>query len=384
MVKLMLEGFGGDQRKNPKRAESTLPIQCYHVDARFATDMKDMGSFRLGKAFRLVRYIAEAFWCRFRYGADVLYYVPAMPQKATILRDMVILLTIRPFFRRTIFFWHAAGLGEWSESPENGRLLRYFTRLALKDADLSLSPAPANVEDLRKFAPKRFGSVPYGIPDPCPDFETTILTLRRTRSNARMEAASKGTRAHVAITYMALCFEEKGLLDTIEALYLLKEKKAPLDSPFTFSLNVAGKFLNPQEEAKFWEKIKTLSLENEVRYAGFVSGREKNELLASSDVFCFPTYFAGESAPVVLTEAFAFGLPTVTTDWRNIPDFFPSDYPGIVPIKRPDLVAAAILKVLAADPVLQLRETFLRRFTSQQHIQNLAEAFLSLSKPPTP
>ena len=71
MVKLMLDGFGGDQRKNPKRAQSTLPIQCYHVDARFATDMKDMGSFRLGKAFRLIRYIAEALWCRFRYGADM-------------------------------------------------------------------------------------------------------------------------------------------------------------------------------------------------------------------------------------------------------------------------------------------------------------------------
>ena len=102
MVKMMLDGFGGDQRKNPDRRNSTLPIQCYHVDARFATDLKDIGSFRPGKGFRLLRYIAEAIWCRFRYGADVLYYVPAMPLKATILRDIAILSIIRPFFRKTI------------------------------------------------------------------------------------------------------------------------------------------------------------------------------------------------------------------------------------------------------------------------------------------
>jgi glycosyltransferase involved in cell wall biosynthesis len=126
--------------------------------------------------------------------------------------------------------------------------------------------------------------------------------------------------------------------------------------------------------------VKRLSLEKLIHYAGFVSGDGKNKLLASSDIFCFPTYFAGESAPVVLTEAFAFGLPVVTTNWRNIPDFFPQDYPGIVDIKRPDLVAAAILKVLELDPVLQLRQTFLARFTAEQHIRRLSEAFLAVGE----
>lgn len=380
MVKMMLDGFGGDQRKNPDRRNSTLPIQCYHVDARFATDLKDIGSFRPGKGFRLLRYIAEAIWCRFRYGADVLYYVPAMPLKATILRDIAILSIIRPFFRKTIFFWHAAGLGAWLESPAASAPLRFFTRKVLRGADLSLSPAPANVADLQKFAPKRSGAVPYGIPDPCPDFETTLLPVRRERMEARERSIATGNPTHVSIAYMALCFEEKGLLDAVEALRLLQEKRPPLESPFTFSLTVAGKFLNAEEESKFWTKVKQHSLENEVKYIGFVSGDGKNALLASSDVFCFPTYFSGESAPVVLTEAFAFGLPTVTTNWRNIPDFFPAGYAGIVEIKRPDLVAAAILKVLAVDPVVRLRETFLARYTIQQHLRGLSEAFLAVNR----
>ncbi|MGZ8940356.1 MAG: hypothetical protein ACXW32_14210, partial [Limisphaerales bacterium] len=176
MVKTMLDGFGGDQRKRKWNEEAPRPaIECFHVNARFASDMKDMGSFRPGKALLLVRYILEAFWCRFRHGADVLYYCPAMPARATLLRDIIVLLVLRPFFRKTIFHWHAAGLGSWLESGAVGPWMKTLGHLALRNADLALSPAPLNVPDLQKFNPKVSGAVPNGIPDPCPDFDMTVL-----------------------------------------------------------------------------------------------------------------------------------------------------------------------------------------------------------------
>lgn len=391
MVKEMLDGFGGDQRpKRNRKNHPPLPIECYHVNARFASDMKDMGSFRPGKAFLLVRYLLEAFWCRFRYGADVLYYCPAMPAKATLLRDILVLLLLRPFFRKTIFFWHAAGLGEWLESGDVAKPLKFLGHLALRGADLSLSPAPLNVPDLEKFSPKISGAVPYGIPDPCPDFNASMLPLRRERIVARGKAltANRSTESnagtHISILYMALCFEDKGLLDAIEALHLLKTNKGEFSSQFTFSLTVAGKFLNLTEEAKFRAKIKKHALEREVNYAGFISGDEKKRLLTASDIFCFPTYFSGESAPIVILEAMAFGLPIVSTRWRNIPEFFERDYPGIVDIKRPDQVALAILAVLKIDPVATLRDRFIRQFTIQSHLRSLANAFLSVGEKDRP
>jgi glycosyltransferase involved in cell wall biosynthesis len=378
MVKLMLEGFGGDQRKQQNRKATRPPIECFHVNARFASDMHDMGSFRPQKAYFLVKYIAESFWCRFRYGADVLYYCPAHPLKATLLRDVLILLTLRPFFRKTILHYHASGQGEWLESGAVGKLLASLGRRALGNADLSISPAAANVPDLRKFAPKQSGAVPYGIPDPCPNFETDVLPIRKTQMLARRTpaASSDEPRTNIRIFYMALCTEDKGVLDAVEALRILREQK----SRFDFSLTVAGKFLNDIEEQKFRAKVKQHSLEDSVTYAGFLSGEEKNKFLAQSDVFCFPTYYSGESAPVVLLEAMAFGLPIVTTRWRNIPEFFRPDYPGIVDIKRPDQVASAILEVLQIDPVIQLREAFLQRFTIERHLSNLSRAFLAVGE----
>lgn len=383
MVKTMLDGFGGDQRKRKWKEEAPRPeIECFHVNARFASDMKDMGSFRPGKALLLVRYILEAFWCRFRYGADVLYYCPAMPAKATLLRDIVVLLVLRPFFRRTYFFWHAAGLGEWLESGAVSQPVRWLAHRALRGADLSLSPAPLNVPDLEKFAPKVSGAVPYGIPDPCPEFNTTVLPLRKARmlerSNLKADANFQNQASnHISILYMALCAEEKGMLDAIEALSLLKKSEGAFHSPYSFTLIVAGKFLNPAEESKFRAKVEQHGLEREVSYAGFISGEEKNRLLTASDLFCFPTYFSGESAPIVILEAMAFGLPIVSTRWRNIPEFFPPNYPGIVDIKQPAQVASAILTVLKVDPVIEFRERFLREFTIEKHLRSLSSAFLA-------
>lgn len=388
MVKTMLEGFGGDQRKKTRSPGSPpLPIECFHVNARFASDMKDMGSFRPGKGLLLVRYLLEAFWCRFRYGADVLYYCPAMPAKATLLRDIVVLLVLRPFFRKTIFFWHAAGLGEWLESGAVGPTVKKLGHLALRGADLSLSPAPLNVPDLEKFSPKVSGAVPYGIPDPCPAFNTTVRPLRRAQLSGRSKAADGGAhsenekRIPIAILYMALCFEEKGLLDAVEALHYLKKNEGEFQSPFTFTLTVAGRFLNPEEESKFRAKVEGCGLQREVSYAGFISGEQKNKLLTTSDIFCFPTYFSGESAPIVILEALAFGLPIVSTRWRNIPEFFAASYPGIVDIKRPDQVAAAILAVLKIDPVAEFRERFLNDFTIEKHMSSLSKAFIAASEP---
>src|SRR5579871_2492844 len=77
MVKLMLDGLGGDRRR--ERATAPLPgdIECYHVNCRYSEDLEDIGVFRLEKMWLVLRYCLEAIWCRFRFGTKVFYYVPA-------------------------------------------------------------------------------------------------------------------------------------------------------------------------------------------------------------------------------------------------------------------------------------------------------------------
>src|SRR5882757_9455216 len=42
MVKLMLEGFGGDRRRQKQKRSSAFDIECYHVNARFSKSLEDV------------------------------------------------------------------------------------------------------------------------------------------------------------------------------------------------------------------------------------------------------------------------------------------------------------------------------------------------------
>ena len=99
MVQLMLEGFGGDRRK--KRRDNNgihRGIECYHVNARLSKNMEDVGGVRFAKLFLLVGHCLQAIWCRFRYGASTLYYVPAPGKPAALYRDWMVMGLNRPFF----------------------------------------------------------------------------------------------------------------------------------------------------------------------------------------------------------------------------------------------------------------------------------------------
>src|SRR5664279_6480590 len=53
MVKLMLDGFGGDCRKRRQRAPNPFGIECYHINARFSRGLEDIGEFQSLKLARL-------------------------------------------------------------------------------------------------------------------------------------------------------------------------------------------------------------------------------------------------------------------------------------------------------------------------------------------
>jgi hypothetical protein len=122
MVALMLEGF----------ASRDYGIQVFHVNARLATDAADIGRFRIGKVFSLIRYSLQAIWVRLRHGAANLYYVPTPPVKNPLYRDWLVMFFLRPFFKRIIFHWHAAGLGEWIEKQP--RWMQFPWRRATLDS----------------------------------------------------------------------------------------------------------------------------------------------------------------------------------------------------------------------------------------------------------
>ena len=384
-VKLMLESFGGNRRKAQFRNQppNRFGIECYHVDARYSRTLEDIGEFQAGKIFLILFYCLQAIWCRFRYGVDNFYYVPAPGKSVALYRDWLVMLVCRPFFKKIIFHWHAAGLARWLETAVSIRM-RSYTYRRMRDADLSIVLSEFNRRDAEKLSARRIAIIPGGIFDPCPQFETEILPRRRARAAVFKQILAgdlqnaKDSDRIVNVLFLAHCTREKGVFDAIDGVVLANEKLAAEKSPLRFRLTLIGAFASGAEETELRDSIQRRNLRQTVECLGFVSAERKALALAGADLFCFPTYYSAENQPGNLIEAMAFGLPVVTTRWRSVPEMMPPDYPGIVDPKSPGQIADALRRLAVMDLAGPLRETFLRRFTIEQHLAGMAAAFHSV------
>jgi len=398
MVQLMLNGFGGDQRKADSRdsgAPSRFGISCYHVNAQVSKELEDIGDFRIGKLFLLFGFCLQAIWCHFRYGVSTLYYIPAPGKYSALYRDWLVMFLCRPFFKHIILHWHAAGLAKWLETSVQIRA-RSITYARMKDADLSIVLSRYNRADAEKLLPVQIRVVSNGIPDPCPGFDAQILPRRRARVFARNkfvagqtlsaeEVADAGGDPHIfKILYLAHCTREKGLFDSIQAVIRANKILAASKSPMSLQLLVAGNFVNDDERDEFDQILASPEGRKSITYLGFVSGVQKQDALRHADLFCFPTYYQNENQPVNLIEAMAFGLPILTTRWRSIPELFPPGYRCLVDIRSPDQITGALLASLTGETAEFFREIFLRQFNLEQHLSSLAEAFHSIESENVP
>lgn len=406
MVQLMLAGFGGNRRKNQRVWEETrgqslagtappgsaFGIECYHVNARLSKNLEDIGDFRFGKFVLLLGYCLQAIWCRLRYGVRTIYYIPAPGKKSALYRDWMVMFLCRPFFKRVILHWHAAGLAKWLETEVQMRS-RSLTYRTMKQVDLSIVLSKYNRADAEKLFSRRVRIVSNGIPDPCPEFLREVLPRRRARFAARKRALAGQAASHdhpadadgdpllVKVLYLAHCTREKGVFDTLAGVALASRRLAALGSRVTLQLQVTGTFVSPQQKEEFDRLTAQPELAALVHYLGFVTGDQKNRLLREADLFCFPTFYQNENQPVNLIEAMAFGLPILTTRWRSIPELFPAHYPGLVDVQAPQQIADALLTLMTSESGEGFRDIFLRSFTLERHLAGLAEAFAQVEQP---
>jgi glycosyltransferase involved in cell wall biosynthesis len=391
MVQLMMAGFGGDLRRRHGRAareNSATPfgIECYHVNARLSQKLEDIGDLRMRKLFLLLIYCLEAIWCRFRYGVENFYYVPAPGKPVALYRDWMVMFICRPFFKRIILHWHAAGLAKWLETCVQIRT-RAMTYHAFKRPALSIVVSKYNIADAEKLWSRSIRLVNYGIPDPCSDFARTVLPRRKARFAARAKLLRneplgpgdlKGTGGDpqvVKVLYLAHYMRTKGLFAAAQAVVLANQMLRSRRSSLRLKLAAAGTFVSDEEKQSFQGMLDNPEFAEAVDCLGFVRGADKERVLREADLFCFPTRYEAENQPVTLIEAMAYGLPIVTTRWRSIPAMFPAGYAGLVDDQTPGPIAEALLSLMAVETGEQARELYLRSFTLEQYLSGLAEAF---------
>lgn len=137
----------------------------------------------------------------------------------------------------------------------------------------------------------------------------------------------------------------KGLPDLLEAVALLKKQGRVV------KLVITGKGpLRPHLEAQ----ARRLGIDQQVDFRGFVTRDELVSLLQRCALYVFPSHYEG--LPTSVLEAMACGAPVVAAAAHGTVDVVEEGVTGrLVPVGKPERLAAAVAATLAAD---EERRTF--------------------------
>jgi glycosyltransferase involved in cell wall biosynthesis len=331
-------------------------LEWWHVNLPLSRDAADIGRFRAGKAWALLRACRQARRLAARHGVDALYYVPAPGKRSALYRDWVVMALCRRMCRRLILHWHAPGLGDWlrtrARAPE-----RALTRRLLGRADLSIVLADSLRDDAGMLDAARTAVVPNGIADPCPGF------VRAGQRDGPFRAL-----------FLGRCSEDKGLFTTAGAVI---EANRAVGAAAAFTLTAAGPFADAASRTRFNRLADAHPAA--LHHAGVVTGPDKHALFIRSQALCLPTCYPHEGQPLVLLEAMAYDLPIVATRWRAIPETVPAAGAHFVEPGDVAGVARALIDLASRPPAPgALRQEFLSRFTLSHHLARLGAAISSL------
>jgi glycosyltransferase involved in cell wall biosynthesis len=337
-------------------------VSLIHVRMGFSAHMNEVGRVRLSKIAHMFGLIIRMIYHRIVSGAHVLYYPPAGPDRVPMFRDFVILISTRWLFDKTMFHYHSGGISELYDQLPPWQ--KWLFRRAYFGADAAIRLSQLNPEDGKRLQAKCEFIVPNGIDDPCPEFKAAATLPDITPSRP------------MRILFVGILRESKGVLDLIEACGKLAVRGVP------FEVELIGQWHSDEFAARASQRIAELNLGERIRFLGQITGDEKFNAYRRADVFCFPSFFNNETFGVVLVEAMACGLPTVSTNWRAIPSVVDDGHTGfLVQPHNPDAVADR-LATLANDAELRRRlgqagrARFLREFTFSRHAERMRRALL--------
>ncbi|MBM4196600.1 MAG: glycosyltransferase family 4 protein [Gammaproteobacteria bacterium] len=176
------------------------------------------------------------------------------------------------------------------------------------------------------------------------------------------------------VLYLGNMIRTKGVLDALHATPAIHS--ACTDVEFLFG----GGWEDPAVKAEV-ESFLAANPQLPIRWLGLIKGSEKNQAIASADIFLFPTYYPPEGHPWVVVEAMAAGLPVISTDQGAIVESVVDGVNGYIVPKRDPAAIAARTIALARDEKLRKAmgsaslRLYREKFTEERMVENMARAF---------
>ena len=171
------------------------------------------------------------------------------------------------------------------------------------------------------------------------------------------------------VLFLARLASEKGALETMKAVALLRDKGFPV------VLTVAG-------DGECMPQVRDYALQHDPNgeflfIVGDVRGDKKKELLATHHIYSFPSTY-GEGMPNSMLEAMALGMAIVTCRTGGIRDFFQDGQMGYLVERRSCADVATALERLINEPgAVKRMSSFNHRYAVERFLAPGAARYLT-------
>lgn len=123
-----------------------------------------------------------------------------------------------------------------------------------------------------------------------------------------------------SILFLGALIERKGVIDLLSAVKILSQNEK-----LNFKVLIAG---TGSEENKLKDYVIKNDLQNIVSFLGWVSGKQKVDLLKNTDILVLPSY--NEGLPISILEAMSYGMPIISTNVGSISEAVKEDENGFL------------------------------------------------------
>lgn len=227
--------------------------------------------------------------------------------------------------------------------------------------DIVISPSQFAIEMHRKHGllnTNRYVVIPQGVEITNEDMEQ----INKVRGNYDPNGS-------INILYVGRVEEYKGVAVLARAF-----KRANRDS---LSLHIAGSgdfMKDMQAEFKDCDNLK---------FYGWVLGAEKEKLFLNSDVCVLPST-CYDNAPLVILEAYKYGLPVIGSRIGGIPEMIREGETGFLFSPGDERVLEGILKGIAKEQLREMApacQEMAIRYSMENHLESLMEVFQGTGGP---
>jgi len=239
-------------------------------------------------------------------------YLEMAPSGLAFYRDSIYILISKLFHKKIFTQFHAKGMGKNTKTIFS----KLYHKFVFKKTKVILLSEILYSDVSKIIKRNQVEILPNGISDEITDKEFGKIIAKRKKNKKPV------------FLFLSNMIESKGPIDTLKICNELKKAKIAFECLFV------GKFQDKEFEERFFQELKELDLEKNCKYLGPKYGKEKSKILERTNYLIFPTEYPDECYPLVILEAFMYGIPVFSYNEGAIKEIISENYLGYVSKNR--------------------------------------------------